>query len=131
MRCFSHEGEEAVGICKSCGRGICAACAVDLGKGLACRARCEEDVRRLIEVIDSSVRTNTASLEFMASGRRSAMIWAGMHAVLGTVFVGWGISAPGRLFPIVLMGVLFLLVGVVQFVRTNRLPPVEDETDGS
>jgi hypothetical protein len=51
MRCFYHEQKEAVGICKSCGKGICKKCAVDFKKGLACRGHCEKTVRSIIQKI--------------------------------------------------------------------------------
>ncbi|MBP7275989.1 MAG: hypothetical protein KBA51_07280, partial [Kiritimatiellae bacterium] len=35
MKCFNHEDRDAVGTCKSCGKGVCRECAVDMGKGLA------------------------------------------------------------------------------------------------
>jgi hypothetical protein len=50
MRCFYHENE-AVGICKSCGKGICQDCAIDFKKGLACRGHCEESVQHIIQQI--------------------------------------------------------------------------------
>lgn len=37
-----------MGLCKSCGKGLCRACAVDLGQGLACADSCEVDVRDMI-----------------------------------------------------------------------------------
>jgi|HubBroStandDraft_1064217.scaffolds.fasta_scaffold425520_1 hypothetical protein len=52
MRCFYHEDKQAVGICKSCGKGVCQECAVDFTKGLACRGHCEESVRSIIQKID-------------------------------------------------------------------------------
>jgi hypothetical protein len=51
MRCFYHEDKQAVGICKSCGKGVCQECAVDFSKGLACRGHCEESVRSIIQKI--------------------------------------------------------------------------------
>jgi hypothetical protein len=55
MRCFYHHDKEAVGSCKSCDKALCVECAVDLGKGLACRNRCEESVRAIIELIDKNI----------------------------------------------------------------------------
>jgi hypothetical protein len=55
MGCFYHHDKEAVGFCKSCGKALCVECAVDLGKGLACRNRCEESVRAIIELIDRNI----------------------------------------------------------------------------
>lgn len=36
MQCFLHSTEAAVGICKSCGKGVCRTCAVKVDRGLAC-----------------------------------------------------------------------------------------------
>jgi hypothetical protein len=47
MKCF-YSGADAVGICKSCGRGLARAAAAEFPQGLACRNRCEADVQRLI-----------------------------------------------------------------------------------
>ena len=34
MNCYNHQSSAAVGLCKHCGKGLCAACTVDLGHGL-------------------------------------------------------------------------------------------------
>jgi hypothetical protein len=54
MRCFYHQDREAIGACKSCNKGLCAECAVDLGNGLACRGRCEADVQAVIRLVDQN-----------------------------------------------------------------------------
>lgn len=41
MNCYYHPEVPAVGVCKSCGRGICTACAAEVEHGIACRERCE------------------------------------------------------------------------------------------
>ena len=56
VRCFYHQNREAIGSCKSCGKGLCPECAVDYTKGLACRRACEADVQALIRLIDQNVR---------------------------------------------------------------------------
>jgi heme exporter protein D len=48
MKCFTHTDVDAVGVCRSCGKGVCKACAVDLGQGIACANSCEVNVRDLI-----------------------------------------------------------------------------------
>lgn len=57
MRCFYHQDKEAVGTCRYCGKGLCPECAVDLGGGLACRNKCEEKARGLIQILDNNLRT--------------------------------------------------------------------------
>jgi hypothetical protein len=61
MRCFYHQDKEAVGTCKSCGKGLCSECAVDVGKGLACRSRCEADARAIIQLVERNVQLSTAT----------------------------------------------------------------------
>jgi hypothetical protein len=56
MRCFYHETKEAVGMCKSCCKGLCAECAVDLSKGLACRNHCEESVKTIIDLVERNIQ---------------------------------------------------------------------------
>ena len=63
MRCFSHQDKEAVGICKSCGKGVCSECAIDLGKGLACRGRCEESARAVIQFVDRNIELSTKAAQ--------------------------------------------------------------------
>jgi hypothetical protein len=52
VNCFYHQNEPAIGICKSCGKGVCRECAVDFTQGLACRGRCEDDVQTRIRQIN-------------------------------------------------------------------------------
>ena len=40
MECFAHPNEIAVGLCKSCGKGVCRSCALPVDRGLACSERC-------------------------------------------------------------------------------------------
>jgi hypothetical protein len=47
MRCFYHEDKEAVGACKSC------------GKGLACRGHCETDAQALIQLINRNIQLSS------------------------------------------------------------------------
>ena len=49
MKCFNHEGVDAVAICKNCNKALCHACASDVGNGVACTGACEDEVRALNE----------------------------------------------------------------------------------
>lgn len=37
MKCYAHDEKDAVGQCKTCGKGICKNCAVEVSKQLYCR----------------------------------------------------------------------------------------------
>src|SRR5205823_2168271 len=44
------------GLCKSCARGICVDCAVDIGHGLACRDRCEDRSRAILQITEYNLQ---------------------------------------------------------------------------
>jgi len=54
MKCFTHPETDAVGMCKNCYKGLCSACAADVGDGLACRDMCEASVISLNRQIAQS-----------------------------------------------------------------------------
>ena len=49
MLCFNHAGMQAVGVCKSCMKGLCPDCVIDSGKGLVCNETCGKNVLVLSE----------------------------------------------------------------------------------
>lgn len=53
MKCFEHQKEEAVGICKYCGRGVCRKCARTEGLGLSCSDECEKEAKWAQKVHDN------------------------------------------------------------------------------
>ena len=128
MRCFSHPDQDAVGICKSCQKGVCTACAVDLGKGLACRTTCEADVRALISLIDASMRISPMGTKVWL-GHRTNMLWtAAMCIVLGVIFTTWAALHDPPLVAVVAMGVVFVCWGLVQLIQALRLQQPSGDT---
>ena len=144
MRCFYHQDKEAVGTCKSCGKGVCAECAIDLGKGLACRGRCEESTRAIIELVDRNIRLSAgpanAQLVVPATIQRTGQPTDYIAAQLtshiretrhfrwgaGTfcLVVGVILIAAGLLQQIVVLdivGACFIGFGVVCFFQAQRL----------
>lgn len=108
MRCFYHHDAEAIAICKSCSRGLCADCAADVPPGTACINRCEKDVEAFNLVIQrsnnayqktgkayrrSGVAMLIAGLVFLSAGLLSIIVYrdydASFIAVLGLVFLLW------------------------------------------
>lgn len=85
MRCFYHPETEAVAACKNCSRGLCAGCAVDVGNGMACRDRCEEEVRALNRIIAQNK---------LAYAKARAAYWrtSAFYGVLALVFFAAGLA---------------------------------------
>ena len=119
MKCFYDGTQDAVGVCKSCGKGISSDYAVDLGKGLACKGHCEEDVRALIALIDSNLSMRATSQTLILGSGRAGILGSLFIFLMGAMFFVSGIMMKeGRgQFPLI-MGSLFIAWSVVGFVRS-------------
>jgi hypothetical protein len=112
VECFYHDGRQAVSSCRACLRGLCRECGTDLGRGLACRGRCEPAVRDLIATLEQSIRYRGVSGGILQASRT---LWSGLAviALLVGAFVGvWGLTLPAYR-EISLLGLPFLLVGAL------------------
>ena len=103
MNCFKHHSSSAVGICKSCGKGLCRACAADTGVGLACLNSCEDNVAILGRMISNNARVMRAA---DAQVRSSALF----GVVMGAAFLGfaWWSYNGGNVFLAIVFGVFGL-----------------------
>ena len=126
MNCFYHHERTAIGTCKSCQRGLCPDCAVDLERGLACRSRCEEDVTGLIQLIQNNVRYSATSVRLLQASRRGGIIGASFCIVLGALFAGFGWK--DELTFLEASGGCFALYGVVALVRTLSITAANPKT---
>ena len=133
MRCFVHGNTDAVGSCRSCGRGLCHECAVDIDKSLACRDRCESDVRDNLRMTAWSLKmmgptesTASHSEGILQSVQRSGRVVSLFNIVLGVAMVAWGAFGQPRVWFLVLIGACFLAFGAYDLFRQSReAPPPE------
>jgi hypothetical protein len=135
MNCFYHQTTPAIGVCKSCGKGVCPACAVDLGKGLACFKRCEENAHALIQYIDHSIERAPYYDKLTKSARSSRFSGAIFLVIFGLIMVsvgGYGSLTTGgdasELVPLGL-GALFLIYGLVSLWRARNFRSLRLELD--
>ena len=120
MKCFYHRDTDAIGTCKSCGKGLCSDCAVDLSKGLACRERCEADVRAVIELVDRNIKITPLSTRMIETSGSVRFGLAVFFLVTGAVFVGWGLTQEGLGFSTIL-GFCFVGFGLFYLFQAGRL----------
>ena|SRR6266446_10688333 len=121
MKCFYHHDVDAVGICRSCQKGVCHQCGNDLGRGLACRDRCEGDVRGLLALVEQNVRLAPTSGSLIMAQRRNMILACGYFLFMGLIFIVWGVSTPWKPFNFALfLGAGLTLFGLAQLVRTIR-----------
>ena len=108
MKCFLHPTNDALGICRNCGKGTCATCAQDGANGLACSPLCAERIERAEAVMQSAEAATKLS-------RRGAGYFQPLFLiVLGLGMLGhalW-IAPPGRSSFGLLAGGLFVVFGI-------------------
>jgi len=129
MKCFYNQDRDAVGSCKSCGKGLCPECAVDLGKGLACRSRCEDDVKALIGLIEQNIKLSPRADKLLEIGRGIRNGASIFNLVVGAIFIFWGLSDTRFTF-VLILGVCFVLYGMFSFALARRNVRQEQETAG-
>jgi hypothetical protein len=120
MKCFYHHDRDAVGNCKSCGKGLCPECAVDLTKGLACRNRCEEDTRAVIKLIEQNIKISDRATTLLESRKGAVGGASTFNLVIGAIFVMWGFTDPDRLMFLIIVGVCFIGFGAFSFLKSRR-----------
>lgn len=127
MKCFYHQDRDAVGICKSCGRGLCPECAVDLKTGLACKGRCEDEARALIGLIQTNIQSAHKVKALLRKSRSAGLALAALYIALGIVFLAWGLTSEGVQFTAII-GALFGIYGIHCAVSAFTTP--KDRGDG-
>jgi hypothetical protein len=123
MNCFSHQTTAAVGICKSCGKGLCPRCAGDTGVGLACRDACEDRVLILGKIVTNNARVmKTANAQARSSG-----LYLVLSGALFLAIGGWGYTERNQFLAAFLggLGLIMLGFGLVR-LTTERFPNPND-----
>jgi len=128
MNCFYHPTVVAVGICKSCGKGLCQECAVDLGKGLACKGHCEEDVKAVMQLIDRSIQRSPYHEKVLDTARGNRYLGPLFPLVAGALFLGFasydcfqsGFESVDFLTGG--LGLCFLILGLITLRNAARFP---------
>jgi hypothetical protein len=122
MKCYYHHDRDAVALCFWCNRGLCPACACEVGDRLACRDRCEAAVERAIRIGEESSRMVEQSepanlvVRFVNFGLTAFVLIAGL-LVSALGYTRWS-DAPA----ILLMGGVLIVFGLVLGVASWRLP---------
>jgi len=128
MNCFNHKDKPAIGLCKSCLKGLCADCLAELRDGLACKGSCEDRVNRINRIIDSNSQTmNAARHQLRTSGILCLLMGIGC-----SIFAVWAyFETNGFLSYFVgLLAMFALLTGVFRLSRKEQFPQI-DETKAS
>ena len=113
MRCYNHSEIEAVGICRACGKGLCTACAVDLGIGLSCRGEHEKRV-----AANDALVSRAAQVQDTAGRAKYAL--PAFFGFSGLVIGGYGLMQHGTDRFLALLGGGFIVFGAFLFVINRK-----------
>ncbi len=114
MYCYAHEGIQAVGICKTCGKGVCKGCALDIEFAVCCSGPCEIEARQLNEMNQRGKK-----LYGIGTSDNCSSSQATIYFVLGLAFAVSGVIFFPKMLVLTYflggMGVLMILLGF--FIR--------------
>ncbi|TGL58724.1 hypothetical protein [Leptospira sarikeiensis] len=115
MKCYSHNGQDAIAICKHCNKALCPVCAVDTGVGISCQGLCEEEVKIYGELMSRSKKTFATTA---GSFKRNSLI----YLLLGVVFLGVGLLniSSGSTLITIPAGLVFLLGAYLSYSSGNK-----------
>ena len=117
MNCYYHQDTVAIGVCRSCLRGLCPQCAVDLGAGLACRDRCEQDVKDLLTYRkEGGPDAIGGHAGFERKPARLPLTF--IFLILGGGIGYWAYKAGN--YPVVVLGLGLLLIGAFRILSGGK-----------
>jgi hypothetical protein len=123
MQCFNHQNLAAVGVCHSCGKALCAHCALDTGAGLVCHSDwCE----RRNALVNQSLEANARIMATANRNMRSGGIFSGMIGVvmlIPALLLFKHNPIGGALLAV--PGMLFAMYGFSRLARKNLYPTIE------
>lgn len=111
MNCYIHGSVSAVGVCKSCMKGLCHECAQEVEASLSCKGHCEGRVELL--------NRQAASQSYVSQFR----FWLPIMTILyGTYLaVSWsGLFNYPREPWLLLIGIVFISFGVAVLFKNKR-----------
>ncbi len=107
MKCYNHPESDGVAICRNCGRALCMNCAVGVSNRMACKDKCENEVKAMNELLTGG-RTAVQNARYMSK--------TNMYSIISASFIGAGIIS------IIVSGhnegVILLLIGMIFFAVT-------------
>ena len=124
MKCYNHSDIDAVAICKNCQKGLCKDCAVEVGNGIACKDKCEQDVQSINEMIKRSMKSQK---KIQLNASRGYYINALFAFLAGGSFIGFGIKMmmshemPRLQMFTISLGVVFVIVSALYFTTGKKV----------
>ena len=120
MKCFNHNDQESVGICKGCNKAVCVSCAIDTGRGLSCSEVCSKEIAEQNQIVDKSK-------QIYGIGKNPTLMPTGLllYFFFGFAFSGFGVYQSMRVgssqWFLLVMGIGFLVIGTIGWYKNRNL----------
>jgi len=121
MKCFNHHDKDAVGICKSCNKGLCPDCAVDVGNGIACKGTCQNEVIALNTLIEAN---NIANKKGASACSKNIFVYGTLAFIISGIGLMGLMDGYRELLFLEFIGLfMFFLatINVIQFITFDRI----------
>lgn len=120
MICFKHNQNQAIGLCKSCGKAVCPDCVIEFPKGLACSKECEEDAKELVEMNERGKKIYGIG-EFKSNKLASGVwIWLLLSSALWLASGVRYFSSSKVDIGTIVMAVIFSVITVIVYRASKR-----------
>ena len=119
MKCYYDPQQDAVALCKSCGRGVSHDYLTEISKGVACKDRCEKDAEAIAQMIARSTTSSAATSQILRRSSSAAYGSGIFLTVMGVIFTSLGLEE-GHLRFSLYLGVGFLAYGLWTLLRAWR-----------
>jgi hypothetical protein len=114
MRCFVHREQEALAICKQCGKALCSACLVDSPDGVTCSGSCEERLKLYTSAARDTQRGFSASKQILRVLAAGTVVLGIMLIVIG--FTLERIQGIPIFLPVALLSSLLCVVALLVYL---------------
>ena len=123
MNCFYHPDKPAVGICKSCCKGLCEVCATTLPNGLACVNACEDRVSLINQIIDNNQKVISAANSQVRSSGMFILLLGLLFCLFG--FLPFLLSGNTGTMFLGIIGLFFFVYGAVRLMKKSQYFPTK------
>ncbi len=106
MKCFYHNNKDAIGICKNCSKGLCKECVTEIDKSIACKNKCEMDVKLINRMMMASMKVIEARNPYWRS-----IFMSGGFSIICFVFGFIFLKTKG-------LGLFFISMAILFFIST-------------
>jgi hypothetical protein len=116
MKCYNHQEIDAIGLCKSCQKGVCQGCLALVDGSVACKGTCQEDVAAL----NYMIKRGRKVYENLGKQWGPSII---INGIGGAFFLGFGLFNFGKTSSWLLIGLgsIMIVGGIMSLIQGKRM----------